>query len=189
MQISVALSSYGSAQSVGESGSFAKVKKAFEALGSALDSGNLDEAKKAFDQLQNYAPPQNGKSNPLSGTIESLGEALDSGDLKSAKDAFDKIESALPQRPPVGGRGGPPAGGAGGNGTSGVGKNSQSDKTYDEKDINKDGTVSAQEEFLYDISHSQQSQKCQRTSVASNSTDAVTANEMATIQIRIDLAG
>jgi hypothetical protein len=189
MQISVVQSGYGSVPSLGESNSFAKVKKTFDALGSALDSGNLDEAKKAFDQLEKYGPPQNGKSSPLTDTIDSLGKALNSGDLKSAQDAYDKIESALSQRPPAGGQGRRPAGAAGANSASNVGGNSQSNKTYDAKDINKDGTVSAQEEFLYDISHSQESKKSQSTSITSGSTDDAAANEMAAIQIRIDLAG
>lgn len=49
-----------------------------------------------------------------------------------------------------GGRG---AGGAGGGGTGGVSSSSSSTKTYEAADTNKDGTVSAQEQLVYSISH------------------------------------
>jgi hypothetical protein len=160
MQISAVQSNYGSVQSVGGGNSFAQVKKDFEALGNALNAGNLDEAKQAFAQLQKDAPAPAGKNNPLSDTIQSLGKALDSGDLKSAQDAYSKIEKTISQRPPGRGPGGP--GGPGGQASDasgasragGAGGGSQSNKTYDKMDTNQDGTVSTQEALMYEITHS-----------------------------------
>ncbi|WP_254509049.1 hypothetical protein [Anatilimnocola floriformis] len=153
MQISVTPSSYGNVQSTGRANSFAQVKKDFEALGSALESGDLEQAQEAFAQLQKDAPAPNGKNNPLSDKIESLGQALDSGDLESAQDAYEDIEKTIAQGPPRRGAGGPPPGEAGGPGRGGGGGGSKSDGDYDKRDTNKDGTVSAQEALLYEITH------------------------------------
>jgi hypothetical protein len=135
---------------------FAKLKQSFEKVGSALDSGNLTDAKQALTQLQKDAPPQAGKGdNPLSAKMETLSKALDAGDLKAAQAAYADIKKTISQGPPAGGRpagmpgGGPPAGGAGK--TSGAGSSSSSNKTYDKKDTNKDGTVSTMEEIAYDL--------------------------------------
>ena len=180
MQISGVHSSSASVQSVAGSNPLAKVKKDFEALGSALDSGNLDEAKKAFAQLQKDAPSQGGKNNPLSDTIESLGKALDSGDLKSAQEAYGKIKKAMSQRPPAGGQG---AGAGGANGASGPGGGSSSNKTYDPKDTNKDGTVSVMEEIVYDLAHPQEAKKGQPAPQATQSTANGAAGGMIDIQV------
>ena len=141
---------------------FAKVKQAFQNLGTALDSGNLADAKAAFAQLEQNAPPGGGKAgNPLSEKIEALGKALDSGDLKAAKDALADIKKTISQGPPrgagrAGGPGGPPPGGwaksAGGSADTG------STKTYDAKDTNQDGKVSAQEERAYEAKQALQTQ-------------------------------
>ena len=164
------IGSSGNLQQVSGSNPFAKLKQDFEALGSALDSGNLTDAKKAFAQLQKDAPSQGGKKNPLSDTIDSLGKALDSGDLKGAQDAYGKIKEAMSQKPPTGGQGGGADGG------------SSSNTTYAVKDTNKDGTVSSMEEFVYDLAHSQQAKKGQSTQATSNSTANGVAGETIDIQ-------
>ena len=176
------IGSSGNLQQVSGSNRFAKVKQDFEALGSALDSGNLTDAKKAFAQLQKDAPSQGGGKNPLSDTIDSLGKALDSGDLKGAQDAYGKIKEAMSQKPPTGGQAGGAGGARGASGASGAGGGSSSNKTYDVKDTNKDGTVSAMEEFVYDLAHSQQAKKGQSTQATSNSTANGVAGETINIQ-------
>ena len=140
---------------------FAKLKQSFEKIGSALDSGNLTDAKQALTQLQKDVPPQAGNGdNPLSAKMQTLSKAVDAGDLKAAQAAYADIKKTISQGPPAGGRpagmpgGGPPSGGspAGGAGkSSGAGSSSSSNKTYDKKDTNKDGTVSAMEELAYDL--------------------------------------
>ena len=179
------IGSSGNLQQVSGSNPFAKVKQDFDALGSALDSGNLTDAKKAFAQLQKDAPSQGGKKNPLSDTIDSLGKALDSGDLKGAQDAYGKIKEAMSQKQPTGGQGGGAGGAGGASGASGAGGGSSSNKTYDVKDTNKDGTVSAMEELVYDLAHSQQAkngQLTQATQATSNSTANGVAGETIDIQ-------
>ena len=137
---------------------FAKLKQSFEKIGSALDSGNLTDAKQALTQLQKDVPPQAGNGdNPLSAKMQTLSKAVDAGDLKAAQAAYADIKKTISQGPPAGMRGGgPPSGGApaGGAGkSSGAGSSSSSNKTYDKKDTNKDGTVSAMEELAYDLKH------------------------------------
>ena len=152
MQISsVSSQSY---QPADVSDSFEKAKKAFETLGSALDSGSLTDAKQALAQLQKNAPAQAGNSNnPISAKIETLGKALDSGDLSAAKTAYADIQKTLSQRPTGGGGrpSGPPPSGA--NSSSNAVATSSSNKTYDVKDTNKDGNVSYQEEAAYIVTH------------------------------------
>jgi hypothetical protein len=137
--------------------SFAKMKQLFQNLGSALESGNLSDAKNAMAQLQKNAPAQAGNgNNPISAKIEKLSQALDSGDLKTAQDAYADIKKTMSQRPPAGGGRAGGAGGAPPNGakqSSGASDSSSSNKVYDKKDLNKDGTVSAEEEILYSIKH------------------------------------
>jgi hypothetical protein len=136
---------------------FTRIKQDFESLGKALESGNLEDAKKAYAQLQKDAPTQDGKgANPMSADIDSLGKALESGDLKAAQEAYAKIQEKIAQ--------GPPAGGPGGAKKASASKaGSQSDnKVYDKKDINKDGTVSYEEEMAYTLQHPEDMNKRQQ---------------------------
>lgn len=145
----------------GGSEQFAKTAQAFRELGSALDSGSLSDAKNALAQLQKVAPAQsNRRSNPISEKVETLSKALDSGDLKTAKSAYADIQKTVAatggSRPSRGAGGGkPPGGGAPAGGAKGASAASSSSatKTYDKKDANKDGTVSAKEEAAYDLAH------------------------------------
>ena len=58
----------------------AQMKQNFDDLGSALSSGNIDDAKKAFAKLQKNAP--SGGDGKTPSEIDDLKKALDSGDLK-----------------------------------------------------------------------------------------------------------
>jgi hypothetical protein len=171
MQVnSVASSISGSYQASG-SKSFAKVQQDFQNLGDALQAGNLADAKKAFDQLKTDAPvPTGNQDDPLSAAMDSLGKALDAGDLKAAQKAYSQIQDAISQKASAGGRGGPGSRASGG-GTrpSGSGGSSQSSKTYDKKDTNQDGTVSAQEEMAYDLAHPTEATNNQQTMRSSSS--------------------
>jgi hypothetical protein len=164
---------------------FAQVKKDFDNLGSALESGNLSDAKKAFAQLQKDAPSQSGKdNNPMSSAIESLGKALDSGDIQGAQEIYKKIQGMMSQGPPAGGAEGakgPPAGGSGDTKSSGSNINviSQSNSTvYDKRDTNKDGTVSAQEAIEYALKHPAVADNGQQILKSSNSKDNMVGNNL-----------
>ena len=149
-----AISSAGSTYQTSSSTSMDQMKKNFDALGSALSSGNLDDAKKAFAELQKNAP----KDGKTPSEITDLQKALDSGDVKAAQQAYAKIQQKMSQ-------GGPPQGGQPSQGAQGdtvtlsskssasQSSSSSSNQTYDKKDANKDGTVSAQEELAYGIAH------------------------------------
>ncbi len=110
------------------------MKKNFDALGSALSSGNLDDAKKALAELQKNAP----KDGKTPSEITDLEKALDSGDLKAAQQAYSKIQQKMSQGgPPQGGQ--PSQGGQGDTVTlsskssSSQSSSSSSDQTYDKK--------------------------------------------------------
>jgi len=131
-----------------------QMKKNFDALGSALSSGNLDDAKKALAELQKNAP----KDGKTPSEITDLQKALDSGDMKAAQQAYAKIQQKMSQ-------GGPQQGDQSSQSAQGdtvtlsskssgsQSSSSSSTQTYDKKDANKDGTVSAAEELAYDIAH------------------------------------
>lgn len=166
---------------------FAKAKQAFDDLASALQSGDLTSAKEAFAALQDNLPPRaNQAGNPLAAKIDALGQALDKGDLASARQAFADIQSSLAQRPSRGGQpsgglppgGAPPTGGphggghGGGHGTEKSGSSS-TNQTYDPKDTNQDGTVSLQEELIYNLSHAQATK-----STTSSAANGATSNSI-----------
>lgn len=145
----------------GQTDPFAQFKNNFDSLGSALKSGNLEDARKAYAQLQKNAPSKKGNTDdPMSADMESLGNALESGDLDSAQEIYDNIQSKMAQAPPPGGSGNMKGQQTGGTtdtvdlSSSGTDTSSQSGSAiYDKKDTNKDGTVSAQEEFEYKLKH------------------------------------
>jgi hypothetical protein len=149
MKISSALQSLSvSGQQVSENNSMAKLKKDFEAIGAALDAGDLTAAKKAYAQLQSDAPSKTDGTDPIGKMMKALGEAINSGDLDSAQKQYAKIKEELSKNPPGGqgngsggAKGAPPAGG------------SSSNDIYDVRDTNKDGTVSTQEQLAYDLKH------------------------------------
>jgi hypothetical protein len=126
-------------------------KQTFDSLGSALKSGDLEAAKKAYTELQKNAPSQKGNSsNPMAADMETLGKALESGDVKAAQDAYSTIQSKMTQGRPAEAQGSKPQNGAK---PSGGASTSSSSKTYDKKDLNEDGTVTALEKLMYEIEH------------------------------------
>lgn len=76
------------------------MKKLFQNLGKALNSGNLSDAKAALSQLQQNGPRgASDTSNPMSQQIDALTKAINSGDLKSAQDAYSNIQKTMAQGP------------------------------------------------------------------------------------------
>jgi soluble cytochrome b562 len=147
-----AVSSLGSSYQAGGTNPMDKMKESVDNLGSALSSGNLDDAKKAFAELQKNAP----KDGKTPSEITDLQKALDSGDLKAAQQAYTKIQEKMSQGRP---QGGPPPQSAQGDTvqlsskSTSQSSSTSSNQTYDKKDANQDGTVSAEEELAYDIAH------------------------------------
>lgn len=90
--------------------------------------------------------------------MDSLGKALVSGDLKAAQDAYAKIQEKISQGPPAG-----QSGGARKTSASGAGAKTDS-REYDKKDINKDGTVSLEEEMAYRLNHLEDENQNQESS-------------------------
>ncbi|MBI5579972.1 MAG: hypothetical protein HY895_12515 [Deltaproteobacteria bacterium] len=158
--MSISAISTGSTFQIGGSNPMTQMKKSLDDLGSALKSGNLDDAKKAFAQLQKNAPVQGEDSkNPMSSEFESLKKALDSGDLKNAQEAYSKIEEKISQSPAASASaGGPPQGAPvdtvqlSSQNSSGESSTSDS-KVYDKMDSDKDGTVTDQEKLAYEMKH------------------------------------
>ena len=154
-----------------------QMKKSFDGLGSALKSGNLEDAKKAFADLKKNAPSQGaGGNDPMSKDMDAVQKALDSGDVKGAQEAFSKIQEKMSQGPP---QGAPAGGKPQGNQQDTVslsseakaaaqnGSSSSNSTSYDKMDANQDGTVTAQERLEYQMSHAKESD-----SSTSNSTTA-----------------
>jgi len=91
-------------------------------------------------------------------SADEAGKQFDNIDTKhTGKINQADIESAIKVsdgkgRPPPGGRptGGQPSGGTGQTGGSST---TNSSKTYDKRDLNKDGTVTAEEQLVYDFKH------------------------------------
>ncbi len=77
-------------------------KANFQALGSALQSGDLTAAQKAFAEfIQSLQKGSQGQapggqsSDPFSADLQTLGNALQSGDLASAQKAFAALQQDL----------------------------------------------------------------------------------------------
>lgn len=149
--MSISAISAGSTSQMSGSNPMAQMKQNFDDLGSALSSGNIDDARKAFAKLQKNAP--SGGDGKTPSEIDDLKKALDSGDLKGAQEAYSKIQEKMSQRPPAGGQtpSGPPPGEPKDTvELSSKSTSSTSDTgTYDKMDTNKDGTVTAQERLEY----------------------------------------
>jgi hypothetical protein len=170
MQISaIGTSTYPGPQGTGPSVS---VRQAFENLGTAIESGNLDDAKNALSELQKNAPTgARNRSNPMSDKMAALTKAVDSGDLSAAKSAYADLKQAAARGPKGGGERPAGAGSAGGASTSGTKRSSSSDSTsstnstYDRADANQDGVVSMAERITYDLAHPEEA----ATKAAANS--------------------
>jgi hypothetical protein len=157
-------------QPAGAAQSMARLKQSFRKLGNALASGDLSAAKDVLAELKKNGPAQADDRNPMNQKMEALSEAVESGDLKAAQQAYADLKKTTAQRPGAGGGAmgatsssgraapnGPRAGGAppsgGGQKSSATSSSSSSSKAYDERDTNKDGTVSVMEEIEYRLKH------------------------------------
>jgi hypothetical protein len=153
------INALGSSANLGpqKAGPIALLKQALVDLGTAIESGNLDDARKALTQLQKNAPPATSKrSNPMSEKIDALTKAIESGNLEAARSAFADLKQALTRGhkdrgvPPGDGGGAPPRAperpstSDSGSGTTSI---------FASADANQDGIVSAAEQLDYDLKH------------------------------------
>jgi hypothetical protein len=147
-----------SISSVGSSNSYDSVQmaKTFFKKADADNSGGIDKT-----ELKTMLANGAGNTTSTMNIDDIFAEVDTNGD-----GSIDETENAN-QMKKMEGKGAPPAGGkppSGGSPPSGAGQkpaassgtsSSASNEVYDEKDTNKDGTVSAQEELAYYISHPQ----------------------------------
>jgi len=144
--------------------SMAQMKKYFEDLGSALESGDLDAAEEALAQLEANAPDTGDDSdNPMAADMASLKSAIASGDTEAAQEIYAQIKEKMSQGPPPGQA--PPGGSQGASQTDTVEistsateesestSSTSTETVYDKKDTNKDGVVSVQEIIAYSLKH------------------------------------
>jgi Ca2+-binding EF-hand superfamily protein len=132
--------------SIGSSSSFDVTQMAqnFFKKADANSDGSIDKSE--LKTMLSNGP--NGKSMS-DAEVDKIFKEVDT-------DANGKISSSEneAQMNKMGAQGAPPSGGAtGGAQASNGASTSSSNKTYDKKDANKDGTVSAQEELNYDLKH------------------------------------
>lgn len=81
---------------------FKQSRADFQALASALQSGDLDASQQAFAQLQKDNPrlaqalssAPSSSDNPRVADLKSLASALQSGDITSAQQAFASLQQA-----------------------------------------------------------------------------------------------
>jgi hypothetical protein len=115
---------------------------------------STDDATKQYEAID--------KEGTGSITKDDLESAIKSGDFKPPR--------------PQGGAGGPQGGGAphggGGGGASSV-SSSSATKTYEAADKNEDGTVTQQEQLVYDIAQAAKSGASSSTSSLGNNIDAL----------------
>jgi hypothetical protein len=189
--MSISAISAGSTSQMSGSNPMAQMKQNFDDLGSALSSGNIDDAKKAFAKLQKNAP--SGGDGKTPSEIDDLKKALDSGDLKGAQEAYSKIQEKISQGPPAGGQrpSGPPPGEPKDtvelSSKSTASTTSSSDtKTYDKMDTNKDGTVTAQERLEYLMTQGTDTMASSSTEDAASSSSKNSANSSAVVSNTYD---
>lgn len=111
---------------------------------------SADDATKQFDTID--------KEGTGSITKDDLESAIKSGDFKPPR--------------PQGGEGGKPTEGAGGAQRAGGGSSSAT-KTYEAADKNEDGTVTQQEQLIYDMAQSAKSAATSSTSQIGTNIDAL----------------
>lgn len=94
------ISSYGANPATGPRADFLQLRDSFKALGSALDSGDLDGAKQAladFTQALQDLPgrrgdkSQAGRGSRIAEDLQTIDKALQSGDTDAAKKAFEAL--------------------------------------------------------------------------------------------------
>jgi hypothetical protein len=85
---------------------FQQIRDAFQQLGQALQSGDLNAAQQAFAALQQLMPNLSAGSQTQTGQqgsgqsqfaadLSALSQALQSGDLTKAQDAFAKLQQDM----------------------------------------------------------------------------------------------
>lgn len=160
-----------------QSNSLTQIRKDFESLGGALQSGDLSDAKQALAQLQQDISYQGGSgSNPMSSDLETLDTALDSGDIEAAQKAYDSIMAKLSQGSQGQAAGGAEAKSAAGNedtvtlsGDASTSQSQSGSTVFDARDTNQDGFVSFQEEIEYELKHPGDTDVTQQTTESSGS--------------------
>lgn len=94
------------AQLLGQPAGASSFQTDFDALGTALQSGDLEAAKKAYatmqEKLKAHQPPGGG-DDPMGSAFAAIGEALDSGDTTAAQSAWGNLKTQLAS---MGGSGG-----------------------------------------------------------------------------------
>jgi hypothetical protein len=98
--MSTSISSASSSQAALQTNPFRQRANDMQALGKALESGDLDAAKEAFASLQANAPkgpPPGGGSGDgkIKADFETLAKALADGDVDAAKTAFETLQKDL----------------------------------------------------------------------------------------------
>jgi hypothetical protein len=98
--MSSSISSAGSSQAALQTNPFRQRANDMQALGKALESGDLDAAKEAFASLQANAPkgpPPGGGSGDgkIKADFETLAKALADGDTDAAKTAFETLQKDM----------------------------------------------------------------------------------------------
>lgn len=77
-----------------QASSFQQRRSDFQALSSALKSGDLSSAQSAFSALTADAPA-NGGNSKIADAFKAVGQALQSGDVAGAQKAFASLQSTL----------------------------------------------------------------------------------------------
>lgn len=71
----------------------------FQALTSALQSGDLADAQQAYSTLMQDNPQlastSSGSGNPMQQALASIGSSLQSGDVKGAQDALSSLQQNM----------------------------------------------------------------------------------------------
>jgi hypothetical protein len=96
------VSSCGGVNATDSQDSFKKSRADFQALASALQSGDLGTAQQAFAQLQQDSPrlaqaltsPASSSDSPRLADLKTLASALQSGDVSGAQQAMSQLQQA-----------------------------------------------------------------------------------------------
>jgi hypothetical protein len=148
-----------SISSIGSAMSYDPTQRAADFFKKADSNGDGSIDKSEFKAILSKGPNGKGLTDA---DIDKIFSQVDSnGDGK-----IDQTENANQMKKMGGGKGGPPpaggmppSGGAPKSVTASGSSSSSSGKVYDKRDANKDGTVSYQEQFDYDLKHPEEAKK------------------------------
>ena len=98
--MSTSISSAGASVGTQQTNPFRQRFNDLQALGKALESGDLEAAKEAFASLQANAPKgpppgQGSGKDKIKADIETLAKALEAGDIEEAKAAFETLQKDM----------------------------------------------------------------------------------------------